>query len=156
MRQRNITTNEDLAELGYNRLRNHRGIQIWILKEVQIAASSKFRRENPEKKQAGNTKYRGENPEYMLKWQRAHPEKIRVLAAKRKRQLGYTLLMPLAEGEVGHHVTNEFVIGVPADAHNNIGGRREKHRALVLQWLKANDKKKYKMVLCVLAKEMPK
>jgi hypothetical protein len=74
-------------------------------------------------------------------------------AAKRKRQLGYTLLMPLAEGEDGHHVTNEYVIGIPADIHNSIGGRREKHRMLVLQWLKTHDKKKYTKVLCVLAKQ---
>jgi hypothetical protein len=59
--------------------------------------------------------------------------------------------MPLAEGEVGHHVTNEYVIGIPADVHNSIGGRRKKHRMLVLQWLKANDKKKYKLVLSMLA-----
>lgn len=73
--------------------------------------------------------------------------------AKRKRELGYTLLMPLAEGEVGHHVTNEYVIGIPKKDHNSIGGRRKKHRTLVLQWLKANDKKKYLKVLCVLAKQ---
>jgi hypothetical protein len=74
-------------------------------------------------------------------------------AAKRKRDLGYTLLMPLKDGEAGHHVTNEYVIGVPAGVHNGIGGSRRKHRTRVLQWLKANDKKKYKIVLCFLAKQ---
>jgi hypothetical protein len=74
--------------------------------------------------------------------------------AKRKRQLGYTLLMPLEEGEEGHHVTNEYVIGIPKDIHQSIGGSRKKHRKRVLQWLKTNNKKKYKKVLCVLAKEI--
>jgi hypothetical protein len=74
--------------------------------------------------------------------------------AKRQRQLGYTPLMPLEDGEDGHHVTNEYVIGVPTKVHQSFNGHsRKKHRTLVLQWLKLNDKKKYKMVLCVLAKE---
>lgn len=76
---------------------------------------------------------------------------------KRRRDLGYTLLMPLKEGEVGHHITNEYVIGIPKVVHQHFHGyRRKKHRTLILQWLKANDKKKYKMVLCVLAKDPPK
>lgn len=74
--------------------------------------------------------------------------------SKRKRQLGYTLLMPLQYGEVGHHVTNEYVIGVPIKVHCSFGGNsRKKHRTRVLQWLKTHDKKKYKMVLCVLAQQ---
>lgn len=75
-------------------------------------------------------------------------------AAKRKQLLSYTLLLPLREGEVGHHVTNEYVIGIPKDVHEKrCGGGREKHRTKVLLWLKDNDIKKYKSVLCVLAKE---
>lgn len=75
--------------------------------------------------------------------------------AKRNRELGYTLLMPLVDGEVGHHVTDEYVIGISKDVHQKLGGgnSRKKHRTKVLQWLKANDKKKYKIVLCVLAKQ---
>jgi hypothetical protein len=74
--------------------------------------------------------------------------------AKRKRQLGYTLLMPLVDGEVGHHVTDEYVIGIPSEIHTTLGGGgRKNHRTKVLQWLKANNKKKYLKVLCVLAKE---
>jgi uncharacterized protein YaiE (UPF0345 family) len=77
--------------------------------------------------------------------------------AKRKRRLGYTLLMPLTEGEVGHHITDRDVIGIPKEVHEKLCGYgRKKHRMLVLQWLKANDKKKYKRVLCVLAKEILK
>lgn len=72
--------------------------------------------------------------------------------AKRDREFGYTILMPLVEGEVGHHVTNEYVIGIPAEVHNSIGGRRKKHRTKVLQWLKENDIEKYKMILCILNK----
>lgn len=68
--------------------------------------------------------------------------------AKRRRQLGYTLLMPLADGEVGHHVTNKYVIGVPVKVHRSFSGHsRKKHRALVLQWLKVNDKGKYKIAI---------
>lgn len=74
--------------------------------------------------------------------------------AKRKRQLGYTLLIPLEEGEIGHHFTDEDIIGIPAKVHEKFCGySRKKHRTLVLQWLKANDIKKYNKVLCVLAKE---
>jgi hypothetical protein len=72
----------------------------------------------------------------------------------RRRELGYTLLMPLTDGEVGHHITDKYVIGIPKEIHQSFGGRsRKKHRTLVLQWLKANDKKKYTKVLCVLAKQ---
>ena len=72
----------------------------------------------------------------------------------KRRELGYILIYPIKEGEVGHHVTNEYVIGVPKEVHQQFAGyKRNKHRALVLEWLKANDKKKYKLVLSVLAKE---
>jgi hypothetical protein len=71
--------------------------------------------------------------------------------AKRRRELGYTLLFSLAPGEVGHHVTNEYVIGIPEDVHVKLSGHsRKKHRRLALLWLKMHDKKKYKLVLCVL------
>jgi hypothetical protein len=71
----------------------------------------------------------------------------------KRRHLGHKLIYPVEEGEHGHHFTNEYVGGIPADVHDSIGGSRKKHRTRVLQWLKANDKKKYKRVLCVLAKE---
>lgn len=74
--------------------------------------------------------------------------------SKRDRQLGYTLLAPLVEGEVGHHVTNEYVIGVPEEVHQRLcGGTRKQHRTKVLQCLKMHNKKKYKLVLCILAKQ---
>jgi hypothetical protein len=72
----------------------------------------------------------------------------------KRRKLGSNILMPIAEGEIEHHVTNAYVIGIPAEVHKRLSGyKRRKHRTLVLQWLKMHDKKKYKMVLCVLAKE---
>jgi hypothetical protein len=75
-------------------------------------------------------------------------------ALKRWRQLGYNIILPVEEGEVGHHITNEYVIGIPEEVHKGFGGyKREKHRTLVLQWLKTNDKRKYNKVLCVLAKQ---
>lgn len=72
----------------------------------------------------------------------------------KRRELGHTPIYPVEEGEHEHHFTNEYVGGIPKDVHNIIGGRRQKHRTRVLQWLKANDKRKYKMVLYVLAKEL--
>lgn len=83
-----------------------------------------------------------------------HPEIKRAGTAKRKRDLGYTHIFPVEEGDVGHHFTNECVGGIPAEVHQKLtGGSRKHHRTKVLQWLKANDKKKYKIVLCVLAEE---
>lgn len=74
--------------------------------------------------------------------------------AKRKRQLGYTLLLPLRDGEVGHHFTDKDVVGIPKRIHENLSGySRKKHRTLVLKWLKENNKKKYLKVLYILAKE---
>ena len=70
-----------------------------------------------------------------------------------RRKLGYILLMPLKPGEVGHHITDKYVIGIPEEVHRKLVGRRKKHRTKILQWLKTNDKKKYKLVLCILAKE---
>jgi len=77
------------------------------------------------------------------------------LAQKRtdakRRKLGSTFLLPLNPGEVGHHVTDEYVIGIPSEVHRRFGGyERERHRALVLQWLKVNDYRKYNLVLEVL------
>lgn len=70
--------------------------------------------------------------------------------AKRRRELGYILLLPLEEGEVGHHIDNEHVIGIPKEVHAQFSGyTREKHRALVLKWLKVNDKKKYRLVFLI-------
>ena len=72
-------------------------------------------------------------------------------SAKRKRDLDYTLVMSLADGEVGHHFTDEYVIGIPAEVHVSFGGGgREKHRAKVLEWLKVNDVKKYEIILNIL------
>lgn len=66
--------------------------------------------------------------------------------AKRKRDLGYTILIPLAEGEVGHHITDEYVIGIPKRVHEKFSGiSRKNHRALIYEWLKVNDKQKYEL-----------
>jgi len=76
------------------------------------------------------------------------------LAQKRmhakRRKLGSTFLLVLRPGEVGHHISNECIIGIPEDVHNSFGGRREKHRALVLEWLKENDPKKYRVCIAAL------
>ena len=76
-------------------------------------------------------------------------------SAKRDRELGFNILIDLREGDLFHHVTNEYVIGIPANVHQKLSGgnSRKKHRTRVLQWLKTHDKKKYKLVLCVLAKQ---
>lgn len=68
----------------------------------------------------------------------------------KKRHLGFSLLMPLEEGEVGHHVTDKYVIGVPKGPHEKITGNREGHRRKVLNWLKINDRRKYTLVVLVL------
>ena len=96
-------------------------------------------------------KYRGKkSPRWKGGWRITHAR----ASAKRKRELGYSLLAPLKKDEAGHHVTNEHVIGVPKVVHVSFTGHStKKHRTLVLQWLKANDKKKYMQVLCVLARE---
>ena len=75
--------------------------------------------------------------------------------AKRKRDLDYTILLPFIEGEVGHHVTNEYVIGIPKEVHKKLSGcERKSHRAKVLKWLKANDKKKYEIVLSIFEEKL--
>jgi hypothetical protein len=72
--------------------------------------------------------------------------------AKRIRQLGYNELIPLKDREIAHHITNADVIGIPNQIHQQLSGhKRKKHRTLVLQWLKINDKRKYKIALCALA-----
>ena len=69
----------------------------------------------------------------------------------KRRQLGSTYLIPLEDGEVGHHVTDVFIIGIPIEVHEKLSGnKRQKHRLLVLEWLKLNDKRKYSLVLLVL------
>jgi hypothetical protein len=74
--------------------------------------------------------------------------------AKRKQQLGYKLLMPIEDGEVGHHVTDEYVIGVPEETHKQFCGySRKKHRTRIFEWLKVNDKKKFSLVYIVLLNE---
>lgn len=71
--------------------------------------------------------------------------------AKRRQGLEYTVLMPLATGEVGHHITNKFVLGIPAEVHQLFGGySRENHRKLILEWLKTHDITKYEMTIKVL------
>ena len=85
------------------------------------------------------------------------PKKVAVSGKNNanSRGLCYVLLLPLGKGEVGHHVTSEHVIGVPAEVHEKLsGGGREKHRAKVLKWLKANDKKKYEIVLSIFEEKL--
>lgn len=79
----------------------------------------------------------------------------KVIAAKRhkarRKNLGFKIICPIIADDVGHHVTNKYVIGIPREVHERFSGySRKKHRALVLQWLKANGKKKYKIVIKVL------
>lgn len=75
------------------------------------------------------------------------------LAGKRqnakRRHLGFILLTPLKEGEVSHHVTNIYVIGIPKEAHEKCNGNREGHRRKVLKWLKFNDRRKYSLVIAI-------
>jgi hypothetical protein len=69
-----------------------------------------------------------------------------------RRNLGNNELLTLKEGEDAHHITNADVIGVPNQIHQQLSGHsRKRHRTLVLQWLKINDKRKYKIALCALA-----
>jgi len=71
--------------------------------------------------------------------------------ASRRRKLGSTFLLMLQPGEVGHHISNECIIGIPEDVHQQFSGyKREKHRALVLEWLKENDPKKYRVCIAAL------
>ena len=66
--------------------------------------------------------------------------------AKRKRQLGFTPVLSQKSGEVWHHFTNDYVIGVPEEVHNRCGGKRQKHRRLVLEWLRMHDRVKYLII----------
>ena len=69
----------------------------------------------------------------------------------KRRNFGSTFLLVLQPEEVGHHISNECIIGIPEEAHQRFGGRsRKRHRALVLDWLKNNDTKKYKLCISVL------
>lgn len=103
-----------------------------------------------------NPNYKGGAKERSRRYRKTEKGKINIRkrSIKRRRHLEYTLLLPLAEGEVGHHITNEYVIGIPEEVHKKLSGfNRKKHRTKVLQWLKANDTRKYNLVLCALAKE---
>jgi hypothetical protein len=60
------------------------------------------------------------------------------------------LLPSKEEGDVWHHVTNEYVIGIPEEIHQQLGGNRKKHRALILKWLKISDRKKFEIILRIL------
>jgi hypothetical protein len=64
----------------------------------------------------------------------------------------YILLMPLKSGEIIHSISKKHAVGIPENVHQNFTGffRTEKHRALILLWLKVNDKKKYNLVKDVL------
>ena len=66
--------------------------------------------------------------------------------AKRKRQLNFIPVLSQNSGEVWHHFTNEYVIGIPEEAHNKCGGRRQRHRLLVLEWLRMHDRVKYQII----------
>ena len=82
-----------------------------------------------------------------------------VSSAKRRferRNSGSAFLLPLSDGEVGHHVTNEAIIGIPAEVYEKLGGTRDIHRAKILEWLKDNDTHMYNLVLLVLKNEKVK
>ena len=65
----------------------------------------------------------------------------------KRKQLGFIPILSLNEGEVWHHFTNEHVIGIPEDIHQNYcGHNRNKHRMLVLEWLRLHDRVKYLII----------
>jgi len=100
-----------------------------------------------------NSNWRGGKREALKRYRKTEKGKfeIKKRLIKRRRHLGYTLIESLKGGEVGHHITDEYIIGIPAEVHTKFGGHsREKHRELVLEWLKNNDKEKYRVALRVL------
>jgi hypothetical protein len=122
------------------------------------AQSARWRKKNRDKNKIRHAKYRKEHPSYFRLWRQTPNGKtsMRKTKAGRNRQLGYNILLPLKQGEIGHHVTNKDVIGVPEQIHQQLSGHsRKKHRTLVLQWLKENDKRKYNLALCALASVRP-
>ena len=88
----------------------------------------------------------GKTGEKASRWKGGKKLRISRSNAKRKRQLGFTPVLSQNSGEVWHHFTNDYVIGIPEEVHNKCGGRRQKHRRLVLEWLKQNDKVKYLII----------
>ena len=128
-------------------------------KEIKRKAKIKRDKEDKVKVAAYNIGYRKDHKEDARKHSRAWKKTVKgKIASKRslniRRQLGFNILYPLKEGEVAHHVTNEDVLGIPEAIHQQLSGHsRKKHRTLVLQWLKENDKRKYNLALCALAKQ---
>lgn len=73
---------------------------------------------------------------------------------KRARGYGYELVLSLNDGEVGHHINDTYVIGIPQKVHESMASNdKDKHRAKVLEWLKVNNRVKYLIVLEVLRKQ---
>ena len=52
--------------------------------------------------------------------------------------------MPINEGEVGHHFTDKYLVGMPEEAHRELFGhrphKREDHRNRVMDWLEKNNR----------------
>ena len=76
------------------------------------------------------------------------------LAKKRtnakRRTLGSTFLLVLRPGEVGHHISNECIIGAPEEVHRKFSGySREEHKTRMLEWFRINDLVKYQ--ICIKA-----
>ena len=68
--------------------------------------------------------------------------------SKRKRELGFIPLNEYFSGSHAHHVDNEYIIYIPAKVHQMFNGHsRNKHRRLVLDWLRKNDRKLWKLVI---------
>ena len=66
---------------------------------------------------------------------------------KGREDLDTDILIPLASGEVKHHITNVDIIGIPEEVHMRLSGQsREIHRKKVMQWLK-QQKVKYEVAL---------
>jgi hypothetical protein len=140
-------------------------------REYQRKALKKFRKTEKGKEvhRKQQERYRKKHKNYMIKYRKAHKEEIRKQRkkykqskegknhvkksiAKRKRQLGFTILYPLAKDEVAHHITNEHVLGIPKRVHESFSGHsRIIHRELVLEWLRKNDECKYSIAISRLA-----
>ena len=60
--QTNISTNEDLSEVGYYTYTTRKsGAQVWVLKKYQQAAVRKYQKRYPEKTKRKNGKYQKEH-----------------------------------------------------------------------------------------------
>ncbi|MBA7524574.1 hypothetical protein ES705_16715 [subsurface metagenome] len=108
-----------------NKMKINKNHQKWAIenKDKLEEYNEQYRMDNKEKTKQYNKQWQKDNPRYSKQWRLGNPKKQKAIKVKQKalrRQLGFVPLNEPFENCEGHHISENFVIYIPAEIHRSI------------------------------------